>query len=382
MSLDEENKWEITVNPTAAAFAEARPSVTAGVLLGKRFLIKHKATGLYLTASEESHPGGEGCRVRLTSKNESARQVWKFKSYITPYDSGVKSLVPYLSTIHPAEITDVGDYCVVDNKGESDPVRIGVSTETVNVSGNEYRIKLTAYDKYLGGISTYQNDYLVRWTSVKNDVWVFEEEEDYTPPPSEKTVTGMPSGCGYDGNNLTEYFHPDSGMENGTWAANGGSAIEDKIRAFYRTVFGVTDVNDNKCLYSLYGAKYDLSVPQYGGQYHPGIDMNYYDGAPIYAARDGIIVQHDTYYVTVESGDEYLIYVHLLPKSSLTDGSEVVAGETVLGYQSNQWTTESHLHIEVHDVSDQSSYNKRPQAPTATINTNMPYTIVPYDHLT
>lgn len=146
-------------------------------------------------------------------------------------------------------------------------------------------------------------------------------------------------------------------------------------------MFNVNSVENNKCLYSLYGAKYDQSVPMYGGQYHPGIDMTYYDGAPIYAARSGTVADHGNIYVTIQSGNEYLIYVHLIPKTGLIDGSEVVAGETIIGYQSSQGTTVSHLHIEVHDAGDGSFSNKHPQQPTASANTNMPYTIVPYDHL-
>lgn len=185
----------------------------------------------------------------------------------------------------------------------------------------------------------------------------------------------MPSGAGYANN--TEYFHPDSGMVPGTWASNGGSTKENQIKQFYKTVYNqTTNPSNNQCLHSLYGGKYVDSVPKYGGQFHPRIDIFKAAGSNIYAARNGVVRQKSSYYITVEASDYLMVYVHLSPKSNLDIGSTVTAGTTILGTEDKLETTDYHLHIEIHSKSGSLS----PHLPTPTVNYHMEC-MVPYNYL-
>lgn len=185
----------------------------------------------------------------------------------------------------------------------------------------------------------------------------------------------MPSGAEYTNN--IEYFHSDSGMVPGTWASNGGSTKENQIKQFYKIVYNqTTDPSNNQCLHSLYGGKYVDSVPKYGGQFHPGIDIFKAAGSNIYAARNGVIRQKGSYYITVEASDCLMVYVHLSPKSNLAIGSTVTAGTTILGTEDKLETTYYHLHIEIHSKSGSLS----PHSPTPTVNKHMEC-MVPYNYL-
>ena len=94
---------------------------------------------------------------------------------------------------------------------------------------------------------------------------------DPDPEPGEDiTVTGMPDCIEY-GEEKTEYFHPDSGMVNGSWSKNDGLTKEEAVRSFYHKEFGYDPHDDQHFLYNLYGAKYN--VDGYRGKYHTGIDM-------------------------------------------------------------------------------------------------------------
>lgn len=206
-----------------------------------------------------------------------------------------------------------------------------------------------------------------------------EKVETYATAASGIVVTQMPSFKNAEGENYypnrTEYFHPDSGMVNGTWDANNGSDIEAAIAEFYTYVFGYAPTGDNVYLYNLYGAKY------FGKDtYHTGVDMystgndkvrSYHYGKIVYMDKDGygaIGIYCPNLKVTV-------YYLHMnLDYCEASLGETIHAG-TVIGKESNIGVDSKHLHFEVH-------MGCQPDGPAGlpTINQDLK-TISPYDYM-
>ena len=361
--------------------------------LGKTYYLKNVAVNKYLNVY-----GNEtislGRNVNLYTKEDCNAQKWLIDRK-NSNDFGVyvmsKLNTGYTLNIYEEDSNNCTVYPYYYN-GVYNVADAMVDFLTVDASQDLYRIKLVNHNKYLS--LHYLSDMNVYWSSNINDytLWQLEEVASGTNTPTtpvgreEKIVTDMPSGAGYDSQELKETFHPDAGMSAGTWAANNGATIESRIANFYTTVYGVAPASKLKYLYSLYGGKYISG--KYIGQYHPGVDINYYHGATIYPSRSGTVVDKGTFHVTVQSGNEYLIYVHLNPSSSIGVNSAVIAGETPLGTQSCLGLglsaeeiangKDSHLHIEVHKVS---TGNTAPQKPTKTVNDYMTITIPPYEYL-
>lgn len=239
---------------------------------------------------------------------------------------------------------------------------------------NYYKIKLKYRNLYLTATSTSTyGGHNVDWessNSSNNQIW----KAELVQGREEVVVTNMPANAGYESQSLKEYFHPDAGMVNGTWANNGGSTIANNIREFYNKVFGSYPASNANYLYSLYGGKYVSG--EYAGQYHPGIDMYLSDGATLRAARGGTITAKTSFSVTIQTSNCKMVYVHLNPKSSLCVGQDIEIGD-VIGTQSSQQTTSSHLHIEIHgrNAADEA------QLPTQSVEDSMLPCIVPYGYL-
>lgn len=172
-----------------------------------------------------------------------------------------------------------------------------------------------------------------------------------TPDPGEEiTVTGMPAGI-YTGN--TEYFHPASGMVNGTWSQNGGTTKANAVKEFYKKVFKASSAPDSLCLYNLFGAAYSKGTG-YEGQYHSGIDMFSDGSSKIYSAHTGEVTAVGGTYgiVAIYDKNKDVTYLYLHMNTANTDA---VVGQTIykgdfLGVQSNVGLGGNggqHLHIEV-----------------------------------
>ncbi len=145
--------------------------------------------------------------------------------------------------------------------------------------------------------------------------------------------------------NDTEKFHPKSGMRNGTWAANGGTSIEQKMKNYYYTVYKEYPVRNKQYLYNLYGARltgYDT--------YHLGVDICHGQGSPVYSAHSGevIYIRPANGQVAIYDGTYTYHYLHMTNiKVSLND--TVVAGETNIGLEGDEgWTTGFHVHLEIY----------------------------------
>ena len=194
-----------------------------------------------------------------------------------------------------------------------------------------------------------------------------------TPDPGEEiTVTGMPAGI-YTGN--TEYFHPASGMVNGTWSQNNGSYIERKLKNFYKTVFKNEPASYNQYLYNLYGARLTGR-----NDYHIGIDIYRNEGDSVYTAHSGTVIKADTVgtssgEVAIYDGKRTYYYLHMT-NIAVKVGDTVTAGITNLGSEGQVgWATGPHLHLEVFD-------GKRTDGPKPTpkIYEDIP-AICPYDYI-
>lgn len=116
--------------------------------------------------------------------------------------------------------------------------------------------------------------------------------------------------------------------------------------------------NYSKIYGNLYGALYSGSV--YAGQFHTGVDINYFHGATIKSPVDGTIVQYmktdDSLNTVIILGADgfYYNFLHMEPLAGVGKGTKVVAGVTPIGKQSNiglgyaaNTSTDSHLHVEV-----------------------------------
>ncbi|MBS4784478.1 MAG: M23 family metallopeptidase [Clostridiales bacterium] len=176
------------------------------------------------------------------------------------------------------------------------------------------------------------------------------EPEPEPDPGKEVVVTGMPSCWAYP--NSKEYFHPGSGMVNGTWSKNGGAAKERAIKAFYKEVFDQTSAPNDKCLYNLFGAKY--AVPAYKGKYHSGIDMNVAYGAEIHSAHSGEVTGVGGNYGIVAIYDEEKDVTYLYLHMDVTNTDARVGGFIKKGdflgtqaYTGLASENDTHLHIEV-----------------------------------
>ena len=233
----------------------------------------------------------------------------------------------------------------------------------VNAAGNVYF--------YNGGLTDNSQD----WLPVRLDGG---STPTPGPEPGERVVvTNMPSGI-YTNN--TEYFHPDSGMVNGTWAQNDGTAKANAVKAFYKKVFKTSSAPNAQCLYNLFGAAYAAGTG-YEGQYHSGIDMYVSGGSEIYSAHTGVVTAIGGTYgiVAIYDEDKEVTYLYLHMDTSNTDA---IVGRTIhegdfLGMQSNVGLGGSgnqHLHIEVREG--------RKTAPATLPTIDEPLTsISPYDYL-
>lgn len=199
----------------------------------------------------------------------------------------------------------------------------------------------------------------------------------------EIVVTGMPPCSYYAGGK--EYFHPDSGMVNGDWNTdNDGENILNAIKAFYKAVFGVETDNTEKYAYSLYGSR---TVTEAGnpfhGTYHLGVDVNKEQGAKVYSAHSGKLLEAKGNHIAIYDSEKDVtyFYLHTQIDSSIegdeNKGIDITKG-TLLGKESNVGLGGSnnyHLHFEV-----QSGRSTSPGNPSRELDNQLP-TVSPYQYM-
>lgn len=192
-------------------------------------------------------------------------------------------------------------------------------------------------------------------------------------PTEEVTVTSMPAnvyGQKPGEEKDTEYFHPKSRMRNGTWSANGGADIEQKMRNYYYTVYKTYPVSNSQYLYNFYGAKVSGTK-----KYHLGVDICHGQGSPIYSAHSGkvIYIRPENGQVAIYDGRYTYHYLHMTNiKVNLND--TVVAGETNIGLEGKEgWANGFHVHLEIYKDKHASAAQD-----AVLINQDIP-TVCPYN---
>lgn len=215
---------------------------------------------------------------------------------------------------------------------------------------------------YAGGLT----DHSQEWKPILVD-----DGGSVDPEPGEMvTVTNMPNGI-YDNN--TEYFHPQSGMKNGTWAQNNGSYIQNKIKAYYKTIYGVEPSSTGNYLYNLFGAKLTGR-----NDYHIGVDICHGFGSKITSAHSGKVIKAGSTpsnEVAIYDGKRTYYYLHMNDRY-VEKGDDVIAGKTVLGTEGEKgWATGPHLHLEIFNGKDTSGPKNTP-----LVNEAIP-SICPYDYI-
>lgn len=96
----------------------------------------------------------------------------------------------------------------------------------------------------------------------------------------------------------------------------------------------------------------------YSSDWHPGIDIADYYGAPIYASASGVVVQAGWYggygrYVKIEHDYGYMTAYGHMSSIAVTDGEYVEKGE-IIGYVgSSGYSTGPHLHFEIMQYGEQ-----------------------------
>lgn len=237
-----------------------------------------------------------------------------------------------------------------------------INTETEN--GN-MRIKLVHRDLYL--TKNLNDNYLCWAGKMASNRQYFKLEEvdggsdssnilskDTAVPTATASspyiITNIPDKQQTSGFDTNVEFHPGCGFANGTNfnSSTAGSLVKNALQKYVKKVFGSgVTLSDAQTCYYLYGERYANGS---GQQFHPGVDINYKEGAPIYAVHGGSVVfaggAYGTVSIKVSSMNNIVTnYIHM-KNITVKAGDSVTAG-TVIGYQSNVGTQSTHLHFEV-----------------------------------
>ena len=214
---------------------------------------------------------------------------------------------------------------------------ITLETESVDSTyGPKVRIKNSS-GNYLRASGS-----VISWSSTKdnNSLWYAERIIRITGVPSlgeeyfsARTQRNIPATA------TTTYNFKDGAM-NSSW--------DTGVRNLYKKIFKQSSAPDGSCFYNLYGALYSSS--SYKGKFHTGIDMDCYNGAPVYSPVAGTIVNSDTanaatYGMVTIKGNDGLYYIFLHMANRKTSGTVSVG--TQIGTQSNVGTSADHVHFEI-----------------------------------
>ena len=174
-------------------------------------------------------------------------------------------------------------------------------------------------------------------------------------------------------------FHPACGLSNNLDFNNSssGSAIKSQLQKYVKKVFGSEAMlSDDETCYYLWAER---EANTSGARYHSGVDVSYYDGAPIHALFGGKVKYAGGPYGTVSIFNPTLgvtfNYVHMNGITvSAGNGPDVVAGE-IIGYQSNVSLDNigSHLHFEIRPGEVSTGPAGLPTQPSQQMTTVMPY---------
>lgn len=319
---------------------------------------------------------------------DDRRQVWKYQNdtgvgdrlhvctdstYVLDRSSGATNSYENNAHLYNASSTSATDSALIIE----------------NVSGNIYRIKLadgrclTAANNNSGATASTITSSAQLTSGIKNVYWATafsEASSNYdkqcwkamlvdAPINSEVTVTYMPENADYP--NRTEYFHPESGMKDSSWSANGGSSIASKVKSFYEKVYGESPSGNGKYLYNLYGAKLRGT-----SKYHIGVDMTKGSGSIVKSPISGTVVKNgsdNNHSIGIYDGARTYYFLHMNPVYVNSSTAQINVGDE-LGKESDYGNaTGSHLHVEVYE----GRVTNGPQN-TVAVTASIP-SICPYD---
>ncbi len=366
----------------------ATTSIKAGNTYTFKNLYSGKMLNLYAGITTN------GTNVCQYTADGSDEQKWTFKSdnKLYTYGSSTKCLDRYNSSGALAH----NNADIWTNSDDANQKLV------FSVSGSYVRIKLSGTSYYLtayyGTANGGNSDNKVAPGASGNVFWATLGDSEYVSDSGQQlwvatevetgsgneeiVVTGMPRISVYESAGYKEYFHPDSGMVNGTWAANGGENIDKKLVSFYKTVFGVEPSSKGKYLYSLYGSKTISSDPKFNLTYHHGVDINYYPGATVHTAHAGKVTKATGNTIAIYDSTENVTYLYLHCAIGVKVNDVLKIGDIIgtqanigLGYGSDDLETNAHVHLEVRSGKDNTAVY-----PSAELSVHIP-TLNPYNYI-
>ena len=234
--------------------------------------------------------------------------------------------------------------------------------------------------------------YNVRWlapTGGVNQLWLAQEctskytgilERSKTLPStignSPYIINNIPDNQQSSGFDTNVEFHPGCGFANGTNFNNSsdGTKVKNILQEYIKKVFGSGAVlTDAQTCYYLYGERFANGS---GNDFHSGVDVNYYDGAPIYALYGGEIKYAGGSYGTVSVYNSTLgvniNYLHM--KNICVKVGDIINAGDKIGYESNvsAYKISPHLHFEVRPAGQNGPAGLTKNT-NSTLTTIMPY---------
>lgn len=163
-------------------------------------------------------------------------------------------------------------------------------------------------------------------------------------------ITDIPDKAQAGGLDKNVEYHPGCGFRDGMNfnASAEGTAVKAALQKYIKKVFGSgANLTDAQTCYYLFGERIANGS---GQQFHPGVDINYYDNAPIYALYSGTVVYSGGTYGTVSirvPSQQNIVtnYVHM--KGITVNVGDTVAAGQMIGHQGSAGTNATHLHFEV-----------------------------------
>lgn len=310
----------------------------------------------------------------------------------------------------------------------ADIYSIGATTEDIydqvvvfEPSGSYYKIKLAYRDNLYLTVTdenTYGNGHNVAWaaaTGGNNQLWL---AEPYSSGTGDSSNDGTSIYTGILARNTTistttapnpiiineipdkasdfapSYiedgceFHPSCGLFNGMNfnSEPEGEKIKEQLRKYIKIVFGDPNLTmeDKELCYYLFGER----IANGGeNQFHPGVDINYYEGAPIHPLFPGFITGYsETDFgrvsINVPELNITTTYVHMRDVcDELTEaqknGTEKVYPSNIIGKESGRGATsyndyDPHLHFEVTPYGS-STYAIPKKYPSVQMTSILPY---------
>lgn len=328
--------------------------------------IKNKATGRFVNV-QGNHNNNilrNGEIVNLYERTDDPDQRWAFECY--GEDGHVRIVLQRGEGAYALNYDMFNACCIIWNlnsaKDSDTVIQIIPCSDNTNAFYfmlSDRKIYLTAADNnlrwmnYTGGdeqLFTIQEPSNNIGTDKKTNILSKEITVPVDIASTPYIITDIPDKGQKNGLDKEVEYHPGCGFANGTNfnSSTAGLDVKNALQKYIKKVFGNTaNLTDAQTCYYLYGERI---ANGYGNQFHPGVDINYYDNAPIYSIYAGIVVysggKYGTVSIKVPSQNNVVTnYIHM--KGITVNQGDIVNAGQLIGHQGNTGTTSSHLHFEV-----------------------------------